>query len=318
MVVAAAVSLLVVVAVGLARHAGSAEPADPLARTDPVVPDVAFLVAPAPYLIIGGPYLPRRTCRVDEVHATATSRRSPDGVVSVVALTTKRRCDIRVGKLRPTLYDAEGNHLSVPVVADADTTNPAGNQGSAPFTTLGFAWDGSWCGPVAAIVAVPLTDGTVRTRLSGPQPGCSGSTSTTIVPGAFGYPGEPVQAAPPKWRFLTASFHVPAVTRSSSLVHPAVIFTNSSDHPIVLGPTPTYEIGVRDRYGDGTDGEGRETLPIQPGKNTVPARGSLRVNLPTESIVEDYSDLRGKQITATFAMAGVPTASTTTQLNHPG
>jgi hypothetical protein len=314
--VAAVFVLALLLVVGLARHAGSAAVPGPSTWTDHEVTDPAFLVAPAPATVIGGAYLSRRTCRAGEVHATATFRRSPDGVVGVVALTTERRCDIRVGKLRPTLYDADGNRLGVPVVADADTTNPAWNPGSAPFTTLGFAWDGSWCGPLAATVAVPLTRGTVQARLSGPQPDCTGSSSSTIVPGAFGHPGDRVQGAPPEWRFLTASFHVPAVTRSSSLVHPDVVFTNSSDHPIVLSPTPTYEIGVHDRYGDGTDGEGLHTLPVQPGADTVPAHGSLRVELPTESIVDDYSDLRGTWVTATFAMAGVPTAGSTSRLDH--
>jgi hypothetical protein len=260
--------------------------------------------------------LPRRTCRAGEVHDTATTRRSPDGVVSVVTLTTDHKCDIRVGELNPTLYDAGGDPLPVPVVANADTINPAENQGTAPFTTLGFAWDGSWCGASAASVAVPLIDGRVRSPLDGPQPSCTGSSTANIIPGAFGYPGDPVQGAPPEWRYLTVSFHVPAVTRSPGLVHPHVTFTNSSDQPIVLGPTPTYEIGVRDKYGDGTDGEGERVLPLLAGARTVPALGTLRVDLPTQSIVDDYRNLRGAQVTATFAMAGVPTASTTSTLDH--
>jgi hypothetical protein len=95
-----------------------------------------------------------------------------------------------------------------------------------------------------------------------------------------------------------------------------VTFTNSSDQPVVLGPKPTYEIGVHDKYGDGTDGEGERTLPVRGGARTVPAQGSLRVDLPTQSIVDDYRNLRGKRVTATFAMAGVPTASTTSELDH--
>jgi hypothetical protein len=276
----------------------------------------SFRVAPAPYLIIGGAYMPRRTCKAAEVHATAMVRRSPDGVIDVVALTTKDKCDIHVGALRPTLYDAHHDPLDVPVVADADKTNPAENQGWTPLTTLGFAWDGSWCGASPTTVTVPLTKGTVQATLSGPQPGCTGSSTAMIVPGAFGYPGDPVQGAPPEWRFLTASFHVPAVTRSPDLVHPYVTLTNSSDQPVVLGPTPTYQIGVRDKYGDGTDGEGEHGLPLNAGARTVPIHGSLRVDLPTQSLVNDYRNLRGKRITTSFAMAGVPTASTTSELDH--
>jgi hypothetical protein len=243
-------------------------------------------------------------------------RRSPDGVIAVVTLTTEHKCDIRVGDLSPTLYDAQRDSLDVPVGADADTTNPAGNQGWIPFTTLGFAWDGSWCGASAATVAVPLKKGTAEANLSGPQPGCTGSSTAMIIPGAFGYPGEPVQGAPPEWRFLTASFHVPAVTRSPDLVHPHVTFKNSSDQAVVLGPTPTYQIGVFDKYGDGTEGEGEHALPVRAGARTVAAHGSLRVDLPTQSLVEDYRNLRGKRITTTFAMAGVPSASTTSELDH--
>ena len=36
------------------------------------------------------------------------------------------------------------------------------------------------------------------------------------------------------------------------------------------------------------------------------------VDLPTQSLVNDYRNLRGKRITTSFAMAGVPTASITT------
>src|SRR6201999_4600340 len=139
-------------------------------------------------------------------------------------------------------------------------------------------------------------------------PSCAGSSSTSIVPGAFGYPGDPVQGAPPEWRFLTITFHVPAVTRSPRFVHPSATFSNSSDQPVVLGPRPTYEIGVHDKYGDGTTGEGERTLPLQNGDRVVPAGGSLRVDLPTQSLVDDYRDLRGRRVTATFAVAGVPTA----------
>jgi hypothetical protein len=236
--------------------------------------------------------------------------------VSVVALTARHRCDIQVGDLHPTLYDAAGTRLNVPVVANPDTVNPATNEGNSPFTTLGFAWDGSWCGASAATVAVPLRKGRVHARLSGPQPGCTGSSTATIVPGALGYPGDPVQGAPPEWRFLTARFHVPAVTRSPAFVHPWVTFSNSSDQPVVLGPAPTYEIGVQDKYGDGTSGEGERTLLLHAGARTVAAHGSLRVDLPTQSIVGDYRILRGRRATATFAMAGVPTASTTSVLDH--
>jgi hypothetical protein len=293
------------------QSAAHADPA-PLSQTAAQAP---FRVASPPVLFIGGVYTPRRTCKSAEVHADARLRESPDGVVGVVTLTTKHKCDIHVGDLTPTLYDAQHHSLGVPVVADPDTTNPAVNEGWGPFTTLGFAWDGSWCGASAATVEVPLTKGTVQASLSGPQPGCAGSSTAMVIPGAFGYPGDPVQGAPPEWRFLTASFHVPAVTRSPALVHPFVTFTNSSDQPVVLGPTPTYQIGVHDKYGDGTYGGGERALPLPAGP-TVPADGSLLVDLPTQSLVDDYRNLRGKRLTPTFAIAGAPTASTTSELDH--
>jgi hypothetical protein len=313
-IIGIAVGLFALGSASVAAPAGSA--GDRPALTPTAAQARSFRVAPAPYLIVGGAYMPRRTCKAVEVHAAAMVRRSPDGVVDVVTLTTKRQCDIHVGDLRPTLYDAQHQLLDVPVVADADKTNPAENQGWTPLTTLGFAWDGSWCGASATTVAVPLTKGTVQAMLSGPQPGCTGSSTAVIVPGAFGYPGDPVQSAPPEWRFLTAAFHVPAVTRSPALVHPYVTFENSSDQPVVLGPTPTYQIGVHDKYGDGTDGEGEHAVPLHTGARTVPAHGSLRVDLPTQSLVNDYRNLRGKRITTSFAMAGVPTASTTSELDH--
>jgi hypothetical protein len=267
-------------------------------------------------MIVGGISRPQRTCKATEVHATASVRRSPDGVIDVVALTTKHKCEIHVGDLNPTMYDAQHNALDVPVVANEDTANPAQNEGWTPPTTLGFAWDGSWCGAVAATVGIPLTKGAVEATLSGPEPACMGSSTAILIPGAFGHPGNPVQGAPPEWRYVTASFHVPAVTRSPALVHPRVTFTNSSDQPVVLRPTATYAIGVRDKYGDGTEVLGLHPLRLPADANTVTAHGSLRVELPSESIVEDYRNLRGRRITATFAMAGVPDASTTSRLAH--
>lgn len=311
-----AVCLLTLLPAGAAAHPGFAASAGERSRARASGGNRAFRVAPPPLMYVGGVYQPRRSCKPAEISAAATTRRSPDGVVAVVTLTTQRKCDIHVGDLDPTLDDADGNSLGVPVVSDADTANPAMNPGWSPFTTFGFAWDGSWCGAPAATVLVPLKKGTARAALSGPQPGCAGSSSATVVPGTFGYPGDPVQAAPPEWRFLTASLHVPKVTRSPRFVDPYVVFTNSSDQPAVLGPTPTYEIGVHDKYGDGTDGEGERRLPAQPAGRTVPAQGSLRVNLPSQSIVEDYRNLRGRRVTATFAIAGVPTASTTSRLDH--
>jgi hypothetical protein len=308
------VCLLALLPAGAAAQTGSAAPTGH--RSGAKTTSRAFLVAPPPLLIVGGVYQPKRTCRPHEVSATATTRHSPDGVVAVVILTTRHACDIHVGDLDPTLFDADGNSLSVPVVADLDTTNPAQNPNWWPFTTLGFGWDGSWCGAPAATVVVPLKKGTVQAPLSGPQPGCSGTSTATIVPGTFGHPGDPVQSAPPEWRFLSASFHVPKVTRTPSLVHPTVTFTNSSDQPVVLGPRPTYAIGIHDKYGDGTEAAGLRRLPTRAAGRTVPAEGSLRVELPTQSIVDVYRDLRGRPVSVTFAMAGVPTATTTSTLDH--
>ncbi|HTR68990.1 MAG TPA: hypothetical protein VMH41_02025 [Mycobacteriales bacterium] len=275
-----------------------------------------FGVAPAPYTIIGGIYQPRRTCKSSEVNATAETRRAPDGVVAVAVLTTDRKCDIHVGELKPTLYDAQHNPLDLPVVDNPDTANPASNEGWIPKTTLGFAWDGSWCGPDATTVSIPLTKGAVEATFNGPEPKCTGTSASTIIPGAFGNGREPVQGAPPEWRFLTTSFHVPAVTRSPSFVHPRVTFTNSSDQPVVLRPFATYGIGVRDKYGDGTEVLALHPLRLAAGADTVPADGLLTVKLPSESIVTDYRNLRGRRVTATFSMAGVPDADATSRLNH--
>lgn len=275
-----------------------------------------FRVAPPPLPYSGVPSIPRRTCRASEVRGVAGARHAADGVVVDLILTTKHQCDIQVGALRPRLYDVDGNRLHVPVVANADTINPAQNPKGGPFTTMGFAWDGSWCGAPVATVAVPLTKGRVYAKFVGLGPDCKGTTNSTIIPGVFGYPGGPVQAAPPEWRFLTASLHIPAVTRSPAFAHPYVTFSNPTDHLIVLNPVPMYEIGVHDKYGDGTAGEGERRLPVYGGSMTVPAHGSLLVHLPTQTIVEDYRNLRGPRATATFAIAGVPTAETTTRLDH--
>jgi hypothetical protein len=275
-----------------------------------------FDVAPAPVTIVGGADTARRACRPAEISGNATLRRAPGGVVGVVNLTSASNCDIDLGAIHPTLLDQQGQPLALTQVANADSNNPAANAGWIPRTSFGFAWNGSWCGQPATSVQVPLKHGSVEVPLAGPQPGCSGASTSVVIPGAAGYPGNPVQGAPPAWRFLTVTLAVAPATNTSTLHGLRLTFTNNSAQPVRLAPTPTYFIGVRDTYGDGTQGEANHLLVIKSGLDIVPAHGTLRVSLPPESIVQDFNNLRGPTATITFEMAGVPTASATTRIAH--
>jgi hypothetical protein len=322
--VVAVVVAVAAIVIPLTLAAGSSgAPPSKLADTSPTVSprpegttaaELPFEVAGPPVTIIGGSVTQRRLCAADEIHATATLRPAPDGVVGVVNLTTRHNCATQLDAIHPTLVDAAGLPLEVRVVANADHNNPAIDEGWIPFTSFGFAWDGSWCGTHAAAVTIALNNGSVRAPLAGPQPGCTGMSNSVLIPGALGYVGDPVQGAPPEWRYLTATLRVAPVTPGPALHNLQLTLTNSSGQPVVLQPRPTYVIGVRDKYGDGTQGEADHPLPLRPGALVVPAHGTLRIALPVESILPDYPNLRGGQVSVTFAMAGVASASATTRV----
>jgi hypothetical protein len=138
----------------------------------------------------------------------------------------------------------------------------------------GFTWTGSWCGPKAATVVIPMTDdprdpaakgpyGDLRVPLTGPQPPCTGVSRSALRPGVAGAPGgptwpaDPVLPAPADWAGLSATLTLPA-TSPSGLV-PAAVFTllNRTGAAITLSPCPEYAVFVET---DQTDLATREVL----------------------------------------------------------
>lgn len=275
---------------------------------------VAFRVAPPPMLIIGGEYLPRRTCTPAEIHGTASLQPAQGGDLGVVTVYATG-CDIHLGPITPTLLDADRRSLGVPVVSDSDHANAAMFNGWVPPRSFGFAWDGSWCGPPARYIQVPLTDGSLTLPLTGSPPACFGGSHSRIVPGVKGYPNTPVQAAPPEWDSLRVQVHVAPVTTGPALQDFQLTFANSTHQPIALNPVPTFCVGIHDGYGDGTDCQAFQPLPVPSGTPVVPAHGTWQANLPPQSISDSWQNLRTHTLTVTFAVAGIPTATTTTVMD---
>lgn len=132
--------------------------------------DRPFDIAGPPSIVVTGvPQRRHRACTPAETQATATLKPSPDGVVGVVALTTRQHCAVQLVAIHMALLDAAGQPLGVRVAKPSGFI-PATNENSGPFTSFGFAWDGSWCGSRVASLTVALTNGSVRAPVSGPQP----------------------------------------------------------------------------------------------------------------------------------------------------
>jgi hypothetical protein len=280
--------------------------------------DRPFAIAGPPSAVVTGlPQRDHRACTPAQTRATATLRPSPDGVVGVVDLTSSHHCAVQLDTIQMTLLDPAGQPLGVRI-ANPNSFIAATNEDSIPFSSFGFAWDGSWCGARAATLRVALKNGSVRAPLSGPQPECTGASNSMIIPGALGYIGDPVQGVPPEWRSLTSSLTTAPVTSGPAVHDLQVTLTNSSGAPVTLQPTPTYLISVELKSGaGGLDYEVEHMLPLKPGAFVVPAHGTLRITLPDEPISADiYSHLRGHEATVAYVMAGFAEAAANTRVTN--
>jgi hypothetical protein len=326
--VIAVVAAVAAVVIPLSLNTGSSgSPTAKLAQKPPTAlplpegttrADRPFDVAGPPSAVFTGlPQREHRACTPAETRATATLRPSPDGVVGVVDLTSSHHCAVQLDTIQMTLLDPAGQPLGVQV-AGPSRFIPATNEDSAPFSSFGFAWDGSWCSARAAALSVALKNGSVRATLSGPQPACTGSTNSVIIPGAVGYIGDPVQGAPPEWRSLTTTLSVAPVTSGPALDDLQVTLTNSSGAAVTLQPTPTYLIAIEPRNGaGGLDYQIEHLLPLKPGAFVVPAHGTLRIALPDEPIPADiYKHLRGRQAIVSYVMAGFADAQANTRVTN--
>jgi hypothetical protein len=321
-VAGAAVVVAAAVTLPLALGGGSTQRVEIGPPTGPVTPaghelDRSFAVAPAI-----GPNPPQvrdyPPCQPQQVLTQATLRSTPDGVIGVVSLRAGR-CTLQGAQISG-LLDPSGNRLPIPLTTRPPSSLPIA-QGW-PDTSLegradiGFAWLGSWCSPSARAIRITLPRGSVDAHLTGPQPGCTGTSTSRLVPGVTNLPGQPTQSAPASWQHLTTRLRVTGTNTDTLLRGLRVTFTNPTGASIPLSPIPTYTLGVTDTHGDGTAAETQQLLPDRgdPEDVTVAAHGSLTIALPNLDISPDSPNFRSTAIQVTFSIAGAHPATITTHI----
>lgn len=276
----------------------------------------------------GGPFPPQQTaCRFADVGGAAEMTGSAYGLLGVVRLHGAQ-CSLRVDPRSITLLDGAGRPLGVPVRAEPNvnpgaTFRPDFAQGSGDVT-VGFAWRGSWCGPPAArlrmtVGASPKT--AVVVPLAGRSPPCSSDTAAAgyVVPGLVGGTNDAVQTAPPAWAVLRATLELPPTARGDQDIRYRVLIRNTGTVPVALSPCPDFATlisgnvlasahgaaGYQIIGGYGVPGD---TLPCG---RVLPAGASLKVPLRFDYEAGPYAP---GVVRVEWAMAGVPTASSTVRV----
>lgn len=213
---------------------------------------------------------PHDPCATTDVNARGELRRTFDGVVGVVVLSTTKDCSVFVDGT-PMLVDAVGRALQVPYDNPDPTTAEFTKSGlHADFNggegRIGFAWRGSWCGPAATALQLSLSEtaqpnpspGPMLTvPLTGPSPECTGSSASTFVPGyvhGVGWPTHPMDSgvlpAQPSWSALVAQVTVKSLDLAD--VRVSVTLHNPSSTSVVLQPCPRFTIAIYNGYADGS------------------------------------------------------------------
>jgi hypothetical protein len=280
--------------------------------------------------VVLGPPAQEPTCRTNQIHAVAATRRTTGGVLGVVRLVGavlserrgfKTRCGLPIYHGPTALVGANGRSLTV-ALSRGDTRNPPSNpQGSnAPASggaILGFGWFGSYCGRRATALELPLElSGPMaparlpfRVPLSGPQPACDSSGNTsTLVDGIVGFAGEPVQPPRPDYASLRLTGHIEKGTDRFQVGPIALTLTATGSEAVVLDPCPAYA-GRDDATSAGSGGFGgpidggylpctKRALVIEPGH-------PLHYTIPATALDEDAA--AGSTIDVTIGIAGIGT-----------
>jgi hypothetical protein len=228
------------------------------------------------------------------------------------------------------LLDNSGQRLAIAVDPDQTVVNPALNDRSdlplnAGAAAWGFTWRGSWCGPAAVAVVLPLGDdpslsdgkplGQLVVPLTGPSPSCSGSSDAVFVPGVPGEPTAPVLTPPPDWAGLHATLSLPATTDGQTLAGPVVALTNNTDSPIAISPCPNYALVITNAVGAGTELDvGTGALPCAQGPQAIAAHGSAHYTLDSASYDPGQAPSVGTVVTVDFAIAGTATVHATSRV----
>ena len=297
-----------------------------------LVTDAMFRV-PAPQLeAVSGPApLHQRPCRPHDVTARAELRTAATGVVGVVAMQG-RHCSLRISPGPTQLLDRSGHPLALVMQsAPADVgenirPDIALGAGGAAW---GFAWRGSWCGPAAAAVVVPLRDdpdvvhghsfGRLVVPLTGASPGCAGRSDAVLVRGVPGWlDASPFNAAvlppPPVWHGLRLALHAASVT-DTRLGRLTAVIRNVTGKPIALDPCPNYDLVVTSRDPDGVEVEGTGGQIGCPAgaPAVVPAHGSRQFALRGVEFHDGGTQpgaTHGSLLHVAFGIAGAPVVRT--------
>ena len=158
------------------------------------------------------------------------------------------RCTLPVARGPSALIGTGGQHLKVSLSRGDRTSRPANpfpdialNNGNAIW---GFAWLGSWCGPAARAIEIPLrhaSQASLRVPLRGPQPACDPATGPSVlIDGIAGAPGEPVQPPRPEYSSLRLTGQIEPGTTSNQLAPIRLTLRTVGSTPVTLDPCPAY------------------------------------------------------------------------------
>jgi hypothetical protein len=322
--VAAAVALVIggVVAVKSLLGGRATPPANPVPT---LVPDREYAVG-VPFIGgTGGPALGPRpaVCRANVLHATATTRPSGEGVVGLITITA-RSCSLPVDVSSLGLVGAGDRPLQVHASKGNTTNLPYLRSGFAEqdgTVRVGFAWSGSYCGPVAKSVAVNVGgNDALIIALTGPSPSCRpGAAASVLIPGVVGGLDDAVEPPPVSWHSLTAKVLLPKTVLQVPIPL-TVVLTNTGRTPVSLSsPCAKYVTTVKlavgaisteigGSFGD-LCGSSFTVLPGRPVTLTLPG-----LEFPTFSDTPRTRVSSGDPVTVTWAIAGVPPATATTHV----
>jgi len=201
--------------------------------------------------------MPRATCTLGQISATAATRRTDGGVLGVIRLVgavvdhqdgVAERCALPIARGPSALIGANGRRLKVPLSRGDRTTRPENPRSDIPLTSgnaiWGFAWLGSYCGAPARAIEIPFRhsgEASLRVPLSGPQPRCTPATGvSTLIDGIAGAPGQPVQPPRPDYSKLRLAGHIEPGTTGDQLAPIELTLRTTGNAAVTLDPCPAY------------------------------------------------------------------------------
>ena len=272
----------------------------------------------------GGWDQPRRACAPAEIRAQASTRSTPGGVLGVLHLEgatighehgVEVRCALPVTHGPSGLIGVRGRHLPVRRSA-GDTVDPPvalGARFSSGEGSWGFAWMGSYCGPRAYAIEIPLDDADrrwLRVPLNGPQPVCAPDLDRSVlVDGVAGAPGEAVQPPRPEFSRLRLTGSIDPGTTTTMLAPLHLTLTATGQSPVTLDPCPHYQGMLWGQAASGGFGNGvadgqlpcmTHVVVIKPG---APLHWTIH-NLSVEQS-PDIHPKPGSTVSITIGIAGV-------------